>query len=177
MAVVESVNVGVARAIRAESGFSGIDKIPTTDSVAVSAPGPKGSGTGGLAGDVIGDTQHHGGDDQAVYAYAREDLDWWQAELSHPLRSGMFGENLTTIGLDVTGPRIGERWRIGNELVLQVTAPRIPCRDICRVDEPQRLVEGLHPSRNSGGVSTGRRAGQRQDRRSRRDPFPSRIMT
>ena len=92
-----------------------------------SAPGPKGSGASGLAGDVICDTRHHGGDDQAVYAYAREDLDWWQAELGEPLRSGVFGENLTTVDLDVTEARIGETWRIGDRVVLQVTSPRIPC--------------------------------------------------
>jgi MOSC domain-containing protein YiiM len=62
-----------------------------------------------------------------VYSYAREDLDWWQGEIGEALRSGMFGENLTTFGIDLTGARIGERWQVGRELVLQVTAPRIPC--------------------------------------------------
>lgn len=127
IAVVQSVNVGIARAIRAKSGVTGIDKRPTSDPVPVSAPGPKGSGRGGLAGDVICDAESHGGDDQAVYAFAREDLDWWESQLERPLRSGVFGENLTTVNLDVTGARIGEKWRIGEDLVLQVTGARIPC--------------------------------------------------
>lgn len=127
MAVIQSVNVGPGREIAAKSGFSGIDKLPTSTPIEVRAPGPKGVGGSGLAGDVIGDMKNHGGDDQAVYAYAREDLDWWETELDETLRSGMFGENLTTLGLDVTGALIGERWRIGTELVLQVTSPRIPC--------------------------------------------------
>ena len=127
MALVESVNVGVLRAVRAKSGFTGIDKVPTSGSVIVSAPGPKGSGASGLAGDVIRDTKNHGGDRQAVYAYAREDLDWWQAEIGEPLRSGVFGENLTTAGLEVTGALIGETWRIGDHAVVQVTGPRVPC--------------------------------------------------
>ena len=127
MPVIESVNVGVPRAIRPGRGTSGIDKAPVEHSVAVAAPGPKGIGGGGLAGDVIGDLVHHGGNDQAVYSYAREDLDWWQGEIGEALRSGTFGENLTTLGVEVTDARIGERWRIGEELVLQVTAPRIPC--------------------------------------------------
>jgi MOSC domain-containing protein YiiM len=79
---------------------------------------------------VTGDVQvfsGHGGPDQAVYAYAREDAAWWERELDRPLRPGMFGENLTTSGLDVTGAAIGERWRIGTVLV-EVTSPRIPCR-------------------------------------------------
>jgi MOSC domain-containing protein YiiM len=123
---VQSVNVGIAREIRAKSGTSGIDKRPTTQSVAVSAPGPKGQGGSGLAGDVIVDLRHHGGDEQAVYAFAREDLDEWQTDLGE-LRSGVFGENITTSGIDVTDALIGEQWRLGEDLILQVTSPRVPC--------------------------------------------------
>lgn len=88
------------------------------------------SGLGsGLVGDTIGNQKLHGGDDQAVYAYAREDLDEWQARLDRPLTDGMFGENLTTLGVDVTQARIGERWHVGTGgLVLEVSAPRTPCR-------------------------------------------------
>ncbi|HEX3811521.1 MAG TPA: MOSC domain-containing protein [Mycobacteriales bacterium] len=128
MSFIESVNIGVASPIDAKSGFSAIDKRPVEVAVAVSAPGPKGLGGSGLAGDEICDKPNHGGDDQAVYAYAREDLDRWQADLGRPLRSGSFGENLTTTGVDVNGALVGERWRIGAELVLQVTVPRVPCR-------------------------------------------------
>ena len=80
----------------------------------------------GLVGDAIGDHGHHGGDEQAVYAYAREELDDWERRLGRELRNGMFGENLTTRGLVVSDAVIGERWRIG-DVVLQVTGPRIPC--------------------------------------------------
>ena len=38
----------------------------------------------------------------------------------------MFGENLTTSGLDVDGA-VGERWQVGDEVVLEVAGPRIPC--------------------------------------------------
>jgi MOSC domain-containing protein YiiM len=127
MSFVQSVNVGQRGLILAKSGTTGINKVPTAAPVMVSAPGPKGSGAGGLAGDVICDVEHHGGEDQAVYSYAREDLDWWEAELGEPLRSGMFGENVTTAGLVVTDARIGETWRIGEQVVLRVTSPRIPC--------------------------------------------------
>ena len=80
---------------------------------------------------VAGDSIHfagHGGDHQAVYAYAREDLGNWAEESGRPLGDGVFGENMTTSGLDVTGARIGERWRVGSSVVLEVTSPRIPCR-------------------------------------------------
>jgi MOSC domain-containing protein YiiM len=112
------------------SGPTGIDKVPTDRAVEVRAPGPMRGGLGsGLVGDVIGNRKVHGGDDQAVYAYAREDLDAWETHIARSLTNGMFGENLTTLGIDVTEARIGERWRIGTDgLVLEVSAPRTPCR-------------------------------------------------
>jgi MOSC domain-containing protein YiiM len=109
---------------------TGIDKRPTDDAITVRAPGPMHGGLGsGLLGDFIGDEKYHGGDDQAVYAYAREDLDAWERELQRDLSNGEFGENLTTAGVDVTGARVGERWHVGSDgLVLEVSSPRIPCR-------------------------------------------------
>jgi MOSC domain-containing protein YiiM len=126
---VLSVNVAVAPSPTGvkDSGATGIGKTPVAGPVAVHAPGPKGVGGSGLAGDNVVDRRHHGGDDQAVYAYAREDLDWWQAQLGRALPGGAFGENLTTSGVDVTGARLGERWRVGDRVVLEVSAARIPC--------------------------------------------------
>ena len=92
------------------------------------APGPKHGGLGsGLVGDVISDLQHHGGDRQAVYAYAREELDAWEVRLGRELPNGMFGENLTTADLDVDGALVGERWGVGDEVVLEVCGGRVPC--------------------------------------------------
>ncbi|WP_345020167.1 MOSC domain-containing protein [Streptomyces shaanxiensis] len=123
-----SVNVGNPRPNPWKGlGATGIDKRPVDGAVAVSAPGPKGTGAVGLAGDRVYDVRNHGGTDQAVYAYAREDLDGWQAELGRTLANGVFGENLTTVGLDVNGAVIGERWRIGSDVVLEVSCARIPC--------------------------------------------------
>ncbi|MFF9392748.1 MOSC domain-containing protein [Streptomyces griseoluteus] len=126
-----SVNLGRPRAVpytdQAE-GVTGIDKRPVEGPVRVAAPGPKGIGGSGLAGDAVCELRHHGGDDQAVYAFAREDLDDWERELGRSLSNGFFGENLTTEGLDVSGALIGERWRIGAGVVLEVTSGRIPCR-------------------------------------------------
>ncbi|MEB3371627.1 MOSC domain-containing protein [Saccharopolyspora mangrovi] len=125
---VLSVNVGRPRPNRWKSvRTTGIDKQPVGGPVAVRAPGPQGTGEVGLAGDRAYDVQHHGGPDQAVHAYAREDLDAWQDELDEQLANGTFGENLTTCGLDVSGALIGERWRIGRDVVLEVSCPRIPC--------------------------------------------------
>jgi MOSC domain-containing protein YiiM len=115
---------------RAKSKVTGIDKVPATEPVLVRAPGTIRGGAGsGLVGDTIGNQKLHGGNDQAVYVYAREDLDAWEREIGLELTCGMFGENLTTSGIDVTEALIGERWRVGNDgLLLEVSAPRTPCR-------------------------------------------------
>jgi MOSC domain-containing protein YiiM len=82
----------------------------------------------GLRGDDQVDKRHHGGVEQAVYAYAREDAQWWAGQLGYEITPGRFGENLSTAGLDVTGAVLGERWRVGDDgLVLEVTSPRVPC--------------------------------------------------
>jgi MOSC domain-containing protein YiiM len=90
------------------------------------AAGPVRAGRLGLDGDEQADTANHGGPEQAVYVYAREDLDWWAGQVGRDLRDGFFGENITTEGVDVSGALIGERWRLGGAVV-QVTACRIPC--------------------------------------------------
>jgi MOSC domain-containing protein YiiM len=99
-------------------GRTAIDKRPVA--------GPVDVGWLGLTGDEQADTEHHGGREQALYAYAREDLDWWVERLARELANGVFGENITTAGLDITGALIGEVWQLGTAVV-QVTAPRIPC--------------------------------------------------
>lgn len=126
-----SVNAGRATVVDytdAEGNLTGIGKRPVEGPVRIFRPGPKGVGASGVAGDDVCDKRHHGGDHQAVYAYAREDLDVWQQELGRELPGGIFGENLTTYGIDVSDARIGERWRIGPDVVLEVSCARIPCR-------------------------------------------------
>ncbi len=109
---------------------TGIAKSPSDGPLAVRAPGPRQGGLGsGVVGDSVCDPRHHGGDDQAVYAYAREDLDAWQSQLGRELTNGMFGENITTSGVDVNNCLVGERWSIGSGgLILEATSPRIPCK-------------------------------------------------
>jgi MOSC domain-containing protein YiiM len=130
---VLSVNVARARSNpdpHAMSNVTGIDKVAVAGPVMVRAPGPMHGGVGsGLVGDTIGNQKFHGGDDQAVYTYAREDLDAWAIGLQRKLVNGNFGENLTTSGVDLTAALVGERWRVGSDgLLLEVSAPRTPCR-------------------------------------------------
>jgi MOSC domain-containing protein YiiM len=121
VAQVISVNVGRAReAAWAGIGRTAIDKVPVR--------GPVRASRLGLDGDQVGDTKHHGGVDQAVYAFSREELDWWAAELGQEIRDGQFAENLTTRGIDVDEAEVGERWQVGS-VVLEVASIRIPCND------------------------------------------------
>ena len=117
---VLSVSTGRVRELVSEGGteFTAIGKRPAAGRVLARPLG--------LDGDEHGDAENHGGLDQALYAYGREDLDFWTEQLGRELPDGAFGENLTTAGLDVSAALIGETWAIG-PVVAQVTSPRIPC--------------------------------------------------
>jgi MOSC domain-containing protein YiiM len=93
-----------------------------------------------LDGDDQADRTVHGGPDQAVYAYASEDYAWWSDVLGRPLPPGTFGENMTTAGIDVSGAKAGERWRVGSA-VLQVTIPRLPCYKLAWVMSDPAFVK------------------------------------
>jgi len=116
---VVSVNV-VARVAPGYFGDTAIDKRPVS--------GPVEVGELGLTGDRQL-SRIHGGRDKAVYAYAEEDATWWAGELGRDVPPGLFGENLRTSGIDVTGALIGEHWRIG-AVVLEVRLPRNPCENL-----------------------------------------------
>lgn len=119
MAIVESVNIGVAVDVPwGQMQHSAIDKRPVD--------GPVWVHTLGVGDDEIADLQNHGTAVQAVYAYAREDLDAWEQILGRQLSAGQFGENLTTSGIDLNNSRAGDRWAIGGAL-LEISGVRIPC--------------------------------------------------
>ena len=118
---VISVNVGRPKdADWAGLGYTSMEKTVVEGPVKVHR--------NGVVGDVVSDTKHHGGPDQAVYVFAREDLDLWGERIGLELRDGQFAENLTTEGIDVNEAEIGERWRIGS-VVLEVCHIRTPCND------------------------------------------------
>jgi MOSC domain-containing protein YiiM len=116
-----SVNVGTPQQLSVRRGrpmMSAIAKHPVDGRVRVEGVN--------VAGDAQADLRVHGGPDKAVYAYAREDSSWWEDVLGIDIPDGMFGENLTTEGVDVTNAVICERWRIGT-VELEVCQPRQPC--------------------------------------------------
>ena len=150
---VVSVNVAVVRAdpfTRVASGLTGIDKLPADGAVRLEVDG--------VAGDTVCDTTYHGGPDQAVYAYAAEDLAFWAAELGRVMGPGGVGENLTLAGVDCTGAEVGERWAVG-EAVLVVRGPRTPCRVLAGSLGVSDLVRRFAAAGRPGAYLSVERAG------------------
>jgi MOSC domain-containing protein YiiM len=129
-AIVRTVNV--VHTMR--DGFyhrTAIDKRPVDGAVQV--------GRLGFMGDQQID-RHHGGPDRAVYVYADEDAAWWSDRLEREIPPGLFGENLRTTGLEVTGARVGEQWRVGDEVLLEVRRIRTPCENLAL----RMGIDGFH---------------------------------
>lgn len=125
-ALVRSTNIAAPRPNPAAGGRpTGIRKV-ATDNIEVFTPGPSYGDGSGVQGDLIGDHDHHGGAQKAVYAFAREELDHWERVLDRELVDGMFGENLTTTGIDLEALLINQQLRVG-ETLLEVSIPRSPC--------------------------------------------------
>lgn len=120
---VISVNIGKQEAIQVgnKAVVTGIYKSPVQGKVSIN--------TDGLVGDVIGNTKHHGGKDQAVYLYSVEDYTWWATQLNREMPFGLFGENLTLSSFGNISLKIGDCFHI-NDVLLEVTFPRIPCNTL-----------------------------------------------
>jgi len=104
---------------RGESVKTGIYKYPVSTSIYLGAED--------VENDHVIDRRYHGGTEKACYLYSADHYPYWQ--IKYPdleWRSGMFGENLTVIGLDELLIRIGDSYRIGDAIV-QVSQPRQPC--------------------------------------------------
>lgn len=143
MPQVQTVNIGQLEELQLgdKVGMSGIRKRP--------AEGRRRLADHAVQGDAIGNPVSHGGQWKAVYAYAREDLDWWQEQLGREITNGMFGENLTTSGLDVSGARIGEQWQVGSAL-LTVVDVRTPCWKWGIVMDDQSLLRRFREAHRPG---------------------------
>ena len=151
------MNVAEVRTLprRGREVRTGLWKLPVEGRVSV--------GELGLVDDVQVDKRFHGGNQKAVYAYAIEDVRWWESELGRPLGAAFFGENLTLSGVDVSTARVGERWEVGSTL-LEVTGPRTPCwklatkagepgfeRRFARAGRPGAYLSVVHPGELGAG--------------------------
>lgn len=142
LARIASVNVGQPQRMtwQGKESRTSIVKLPVQGRAAVRGVN--------VVGDEQADPEHHGGPDQALYAYATEDYAWWAEQLGRTLDPGWFGDNLTLSGVDVNGALLGERWRVGG-IEVAVTGPRIPCYKLAwRMDDvgfPRRFARASRP--------------------------------
>ncbi len=154
---VESINLAQKTTINHSGNLveTGIFKKPTYNSVDITKLG--------LHGDVIADTEVHGGADQAVYLYSQTDYKWWTNELGKPIAPGTFGENLTISDFTTEALLIGDWLRINNVL-LEISAPRTPCYKLStRMEDAEFLktfVKAVKPGAyarvlNEGTVNIG----------------------
>jgi MOSC domain-containing protein YiiM len=138
---VLSVNVGGIRALEWRGGIvtTGIWKNPASERVALRGVN--------FAGDDQADRTAHGGPDKAVYAYAREDYEFWREQEGIETSIGLFGENLTLEGIDLSSAVVGERWSVGSA-VLEVAQPRLPCYKLgIRMGDPYFVRRFLQAQR------------------------------
>ena len=118
---IVSVNVGLPRTVqwKGKAVSTGIFKAPLSGRIRLRSLN--------FEGDRQADLSVHGGPDKAAYVYASEDYAYWRRELPDMvLPWGIFGENLTTEGLNEDALQIGDRFRIGSAEVA-VSQPRLPC--------------------------------------------------
>ena len=152
-----AVNVGLPKPIPIgdEMVSTGIFKTPEEGAVTLTPEG--------FEGDEQADKKNHGGVDQAVYVYSAEDYAWWSEQLGRDLSPGMFGENLTLSEFPKE-VKIGDRLEL-EEVILEVTAPRIPCNKFAaKMNDPKfvkRFREAERPGFYTRVIQTGAvRAGE-----------------
>lgn len=87
------------------------------------------AGPTGLTVDAVAHPRVHGGPDRALCLYALERIQALRAEGHSPF-PGALGENVTTEGLDFAAVGPGDRFRLGAEVVVEVTRFTTPCKTI-----------------------------------------------
>jgi len=148
---LRAVCTGQAEASNAKSGVTGYFKTPQTCAVDVT--------TKGISGDFIGDLDHHGGVDQAVYVFGEDDRLWWEYKLGYPCPAGFFGENLLISDLSSADLCLGDIFQIGR-VMLQVTSPRIPCATYAAVMKTKTALKDFYAAGRPGAYARVLQAGQ-----------------
>lgn len=105
-------------------------------------------GPDGLAGDWQRNTKLHGGPMRAVCLFSSRVIATLNEE-GHPAAAGSCGENLTISGLDWSALEVGDRLRVGDSILLEITQSVAPCSTIKASFRPEvgpkRISQKLHP--------------------------------
>ena len=104
----------------------------------------------GLVGDSHTDMKHHGGPERAVCLYALEVIEALKTE-GHPIYPGSTGENITTTGLDWEKMEVGQRLKLGDTVILEITDFTVPCKTIRHSFSDEKFIrisQKLHPGQS-----------------------------
>lgn len=104
-------------------------------------------GRDGVAGDRQRDTVGHGGPDRAICLFSLELIEQLQEE-GHPIQPGWVGENVTVSGIDWERMVPGERLRIGDTTVIELTSYTNPCSNVAMAFADGhfgRILQSSHP--------------------------------
>ena len=143
--IIKSINRADIRTIsyRGKKVKTGIFKMPVSTEMEVT--------TKGLSGDNVVDKRYHGDYDKGLYAYGSEQYEFWKPQYPDlDFQWGMFGENLTVDGLDEGEIFVGDRWLIGEEVIVEVSQPREPCFKLGARFETQKVVKAFAKSNYPG---------------------------
>ncbi|MGZ9849309.1 MOSC domain-containing protein [Macrococcus psychrotolerans] len=91
----------------------------------------------------------HGGINKAVCLYDLNDYDLWSDYIEIDTEFSLFGENITTVGLDKDTISIGDIYKLG-EALIQVTEGRGPCNTIAQIHNVPNIVKMMAASRATG---------------------------
>ena len=147
MSLAEGTVLAVC-AVHEEHRLAGGVGISAIDKRAID--GPVDVNENGLDIDHVRDIKHHGGLDQAVYAYSEDEAQRWATELDRELPYGWFGENLRIEGVATTDAVIGERWKVGDTLELEVTIARTPCRTFADWAQEENWIKRFNAQADVG---------------------------
>ena len=141
-----SIQVGMPRTLGHETAPDPMDRPWTTGFFKRPVSGPVHVGRTNVAGDGQADLHNHGGPEKAILAYAAAHYDPWRRELNIPgMPHGGFGENLTVSDLAEQEVCVGDTYRIGDQVLVQVSQPRQPCWKLGRrwrlKDLPNRVIQ------------------------------------
>jgi MOSC domain-containing protein YiiM len=104
----------------------------------------------GISGDGQADLVNHGGADKAICAYPLANYPHWQSVIGRELSFAAFGENFSLAGITEADVCIGDVWRVGEELVVQVSQPRQPCWKLARRWQRKTLAVEVQESGETG---------------------------
>jgi MOSC domain-containing protein YiiM len=106
----------------------------------------------GIEGDHQAHPEYHGGPRQALLLISAEVIDELK-EQGFPLFYGALGENVTTRGLDHKEFRVGQQFRIGSQVWIEITKIRQPCGQL-DVYGPGKIQKAIYDKEVKAGNPT-----------------------